>query len=86
MMDKEKVRTRDQSVAFYYAGFEQIERGSFFENTLIIYEIKSRLDLSVLADGSRLFIRMCPARISADRQVRTICFITLLPYISKIPI
>ena len=30
MMDKEKVRTRDQSVAFYYAGFEQIERGSFY--------------------------------------------------------
>ena len=60
-------KSQDQSVAFYYAGFEQIERGSFFENTLIIYEIKSRLDLSVLADGSRLFIRMCPARISADR-------------------
>ena len=30
MMDKEKFRTQDQSVAFYYAGFEQIERGSFY--------------------------------------------------------
>ena len=65
-LDKEKVRTQDQSIAFLYAGFEQIKR-RFFTYSKINYLLdKSRLDLSVLADGSRLFIRMCPARISAD--------------------
>ena len=39
-MDKEKVRTQDQSVAFYSAGFEQIKR-RFFYFCKIIYEIKA---------------------------------------------
>ena len=35
-MDKEKIRTPDQSVAFYCAGFEQIKR-RFFTYSKINY-------------------------------------------------
>ena len=58
-------------------------RSYIFTSYVFMIIIINKLDLSVLADGSRLFIRMCPARISADRQVRTVCFFTLLLDISK---
>ena len=35
-LDKGKIRTQDQSVAFYYAGFEQIKR-RFFTYSKINY-------------------------------------------------
>ena len=75
-----------KALLFITLDFSRLNGDLFIEKYINYLLDKSRLDLSVLADGSRLFIRMCPARISADRQVRTICFITLLPYISKIPI
>ena len=58
-------------------------RSYIFTSYVFMIIIINKLDLSVLVDGSRIFIRMCPARISVDRQVRTICFFTLLPDISK---
>ena len=64
-MDKGKVRTRDQSVAFWHAGFEQIERGSF----QFVFIPADSPDLSVSGDLSRTRTGSDPAEICEDRKV-----------------